>query len=197
MGYNWRTRQLRIIAGKAKHLLLVSPMGSQTRPTSDRIKETLFNMIQYDLEDSTFVDLYAGSGGICLEAISRGAKQGFMVENEKEAIACIQSNMKSTKLEESCVLIKNDVLTAIQNQLATLIKEPVSILFMDPPYGSDVEREVLVALLKQTYINKDTLIIIEAAKEKSFEFISQIGFSLIKEKLYKTNKHVFIRATEV
>ena len=188
---------MRIIAGKAKHLLLISPMGSQTRPTTDRIKETLFNMIQYDLEGTTFIDLYAGSGGICLEAISRGAKSGFLVENEKEAIACIQANLKSTKLEDSCVLIKNDVLTAIQNQLPTLIKEPVEIIFMDPPYGSDVESEVLTALKKQPFVNEDTLIIIEADKQKSFDFVSNIGFTIIKEKLYKTNKHVFLHATEV
>lgn len=197
MGYYWRTHQLRIIAGKAKHLLLVAPVGGHTRPTSDRIKETLFNMIQYDLEDAIFVDLYAGSGGICLEAVSRGAKDGYLVENEKEAIVCIQANMKSTKLEDSCVLIKNDVLTAIQNQLPTLIKEPVRIVFMDPPYGSDVEREVLLALKKQSFVNKDTTIIIEADKYKSFDFVSTIGYTIIKEKLYKTNKHVFLQATEV
>lgn len=197
MGYYRRTHQLRIIAGKAKHLLLLAPIGSKTRPTSDRIKETLFNMIQYELEDIIFIDLYAGSGGIGLEAISRGAKQGYFVENEKEAIACIQENIKSTKLEDSCVLIKNDVLTAIQNQLPTLVKEPAGVIFMDPPYESDIEREVLLALKKQTFINKDTLIIIEANKQKSFDFVFEIGFTIIKEKLYKTNKHVFLHATEV
>ncbi len=95
------------------------------------------------------------------------------------------------------MLIKNDVLTAIQNQLPTLIKEPVEIIFMDPPYGSDVESEVLTALKKQPFVNEDTLIIIEADKQKSFDFVSNIGFTIIKEKLYKTNKHVFLHATEV
>ncbi len=188
---------MRVIGGVARGLKLKTTEGLDTRPTTDRIKETLFNMIQYDLEGTTFIDLYAGSGGICLEAISRGAKLGFLVENEKEAIACIQANMKSTKLEDSCVLIKNDVLTAIQNQLPTLIKEPADIIFMDPPYGLDVEIEVLTALKKQTFVNEDTLIIIEADKQKSFDFVSNIGFTIIKEKLYKTNKHVFLHATEV
>lgn len=73
---------MRIIAGKARRTNLVTPEGSHTRPTSDRIKETLFNMIQQELYDVSFLDIFSGSGGIALEALSRGAKEAVMIDNE-------------------------------------------------------------------------------------------------------------------
>ena len=76
---------MRIIAGKARRTNLVTPEGSHTRPTSDRIKETLFNMLQQELYDVSFLDIFSGSGGIALEALSRGAKEAVMIDNDSEA----------------------------------------------------------------------------------------------------------------
>lgn len=88
---------MRVIAGKARSLRLKAPVGMDTRPTTDRIKETLFNMIQYRVPQSIFVDLFAGSGAIGIEALSRGAAHAYFLENQKDAIACIQENLSFTK----------------------------------------------------------------------------------------------------
>ncbi len=88
---------MRIIAGKARSLPLKTPAGPQTRPTSDRIKETLFNMLMPYLPGCVFLDLFAGSGQIGIEALSRGAKKAYFAENGREAFACVSDNVKFAK----------------------------------------------------------------------------------------------------
>ncbi len=91
---------MRVIAGKARRLLLKTIDGLDTRPTTDRIKETLFNMIQTELPDCRFLDLFAGSGAIGIEALSRGASHAVFVEKNQKAADCIRENLKRTYLEE-------------------------------------------------------------------------------------------------
>ena len=95
---------MRIIAGTARSMPLKTIEGKDTRPTTDRIKETLFNILQMDVPGAVFLDLFAGSGGIGLEAVSRGAKKAVFVENSKKAAACIQENIRFTKFTSSCDL---------------------------------------------------------------------------------------------
>ena len=187
---------MRIIAGKARHLPLLTPKGEGTRPTTDRIKETLFNMLQYQLADIVFLDLFSGSGGICLEAVSRGAAKGYMVENNKEAIKCIKENMKSTHLEDSCVLIESDVESALIHLLPKHLNHPVDMIFLDPPYQAGIEERLFQIFSTLPYVNDQTLIIVEADKMKDFSFLAHSDFHVEREKIYKTNKHVFIRATK-
>ena len=194
MGSSWRTSSLRIIAGKSRHLPLITPTGDGTRPTTDRIKETLFNMLQYQLADIVFLDLFSGSGGICLEAVSRGAAKGYMVENSKEAIKCIKENMKSTHLEDSCMLVESDVESALIHQLPKYLIHPVDIIFMDPPYQAGIEERLFQIFSTLSYVDSNTLIIVEAEKKRDFSFVKQLNFEIEREKIYKTNKHVFIRA---
>ena len=99
---------MRVIAGKARSLKLKTPDGLDTRPTTDRIKETLFNMLQPYLPDGIFIDLFSGSGGIGIEALSRGAKHAYFIENNKNAIACILDNLKFTRLTEDATVLKQD-----------------------------------------------------------------------------------------
>ena len=134
---------MRVIAGTAKRLQLKTLDGMETRPTTDRIKETLFNMIAPSVFGSVFLDLFAGSGGIGIEALSRGEKV-------------------------------------------------FDFVFMDPPYDQDLERQVLTYLSGSELIYEDTVIIVEASKHTDFSYLEDLGFTLIKEKEYKTNKHVFI-----
>ena len=97
---------MRVIAGKARRLQLKTIDGMETRPTTDRIKETLFNILQSDLYDIRFLDLFSGSGGIGIEALSRGAKEAVFVENGKEAVSCIKQNLKATGfLDQSQVIV--------------------------------------------------------------------------------------------
>ena len=100
---------MRVIAGTARSLPLKTPASMDTRPTTDRIKETLFNMIQMDIPGCIFADFFAGSGGIGIEALSRGAEHSYFIENNPKAISCIQDNLQFTKFADRATLIKGDV----------------------------------------------------------------------------------------
>lgn len=180
---------MRVIAGQARRLLLKTPKGPDTRPTTDRIKETLFNILQNDIPGCVFIDLFAGSGGIGIEALSRGASHAYFVENAKEAAACIQENLAFTKFADSATLLKQDVFTA----LSAIHEKEADIIFMDPPYKASLYDALLDALKEQPYVTKDTMLIVEAAKNTGFDFAPQHGFAVIREKTYKTNKHVFLQ----
>ena len=131
---------MRVIAGKARRLNLKTIPGIDTRPTTDRIKETLFNMIQYDIAGCTFLDLFSGSGGIGIEALSRGAKQAYFVEKAKPALRCIRENLRYTKLDKKAQVLATDVNSAIR-QLETK-NVTFDHIFMDPPYKKGFEEEV-------------------------------------------------------
>ena len=106
---------MRVIAGTARSLPLKAPEGRKTRPTTDRIKETLFNMIQTHIPGCVFVDVFSGSGGIGIEAISRGARKAYFIDNHSAAVSCIQENLAFTKLQDRAIVIKQDFLSALGN----------------------------------------------------------------------------------
>ncbi|MCH4191184.1 MAG: 16S rRNA (guanine(966)-N(2))-methyltransferase RsmD [Butyrivibrio sp.] len=180
---------MRVIAGSARRLVLVTPTGENTRPTQDRIKETLFNMIQNDVPGSVFIDLFAGSGGIGIEALSRGAARAYFVENAAEPYKCIQTNLHTTHFEGEATLIKQDVTLALRN----IHEKEVNIVYIDPPYEAGLYDRTLAQLREMPYITEDTLLIAEAPLEMEFDFTEQFGFKVVREKNYKTNKHVFIK----
>lgn len=179
---------MRVIAGTARSLPLKAPEGLDTRPTTDRIKETLFNMMQWDIPGCVFVDLFSGSGGIGIEALSRGARKAYFVDNAPNAVSCIQQNLAFTKMQEHAIVLKQDVCSA----LGSIREESVHIIFMDPPYESGQERAALAILQRMPYLTQDTIVIIEASLREDFSWVADLGFSVRREKCYKTNKHVFI-----
>ena len=181
---------MRIIAGTARSLPLKTLEGLDTRPTTDRIKETLFNMLQHDVPGANFLDLFAGSGQIGLEAVSRGAKLAVFVENNKKAAACIEENIRFTKFTNETKLINSDVMTALRSMEG---KYEFDVVFMDPPYDALHEKAVLEYLANSKLIHEDTLIVVEASLETSFDYLEDLGYNLIKHKCYKTNAHAFIR----
>lgn len=179
---------MRVIAGTAKRLPLKTVPGMDTRPTTDRIKETLFNMIAPSLADSRFLDLFSGSGAIGIEALSRGAAQAVFVEHNRRALACIQENLLFTGLSKRARVLPMDVLAGIRS----LNGQPAfTVIFMDPPYGKEYEKQVLQALKGSSLVDADTLLVIEASLETDFSYMESLGFQMIKEKRYKTNKHIF------
>jgi len=180
---------MRVIAGTARSLLLKTPQGANTRPTTDRIKETLFNVIQTEVPGAVFADLFAGSGGIGIEALSRGAKKAYFFETEKEAVACIEANLKHTHMTDRSVVLKQDAVSA----LTYGIREKVDVVFADPPYGQGFDEQLLRSAASSKVVTEDTLIIIEEQKERDFSFAGALGFEIVKEKVYKSNKHVFLR----
>lgn len=182
---------MRVIAGKARSMPLKTVEGMDTRPTTDRIKETLFNMCQPYLADSRFLDLFAGSGAIGIEALSRGAAYAVFVEQNKKAAACIQDNLNFTKLAKDARLLTTDVLTGL---LQLSKEEPFDFIFMDPPYGKGLEEQALRYLSQSGLVKDDTWIIVETALDEPMDYVETYGFSVLKIKKYKTNQHVFITA---
>lgn len=180
---------MRVIAGTARSLPLKAPEGMDTRPTTDRIKETLFNILQPDIEACTFVDLFSGSGAIGIEAISRGAKKAYFVEMAPKAIACIGQNLAFTKFTDRGIVMKQDVLAALMG----IHEKEVDIIFMDPPYGQEHEKRVLNLLRTMPYVSEDTIIIVEADLKTDFDYLEEYSFMVVKEKRYKTNKHLFLK----
>lgn len=185
---------MRVIAGSAKRIPLKTVDGMQTRPTTDRIKETLFNMIQPWLLDAEFLDLFAGSGAIGIEALSRGAKHAYFAEQSRQAVSCIRENLKNTKLDRKGEILSYDVLQALQI-LQTQGKH-MDIIFMDPPYNKELEKKVLTVLSKSLLVHEDTQIIVEASLDTSFSYLDDLGFVCVRQKMYKTNQHIFIQRKE-
>ena len=179
---------MRVIAGKARRLPLKTVKGLDTRPTTDRIKETLFNILQNEIPGSRFLDLFAGSGAIGIEALSRGAALAVFVEKDRNGCACISENLSFTKLEKDARVICSDVSSAL---LRMREKIPFDLIFMDPPYERQLERQVLEDLRDSALSVENTMIIVEASLGTSFDDLD--GYRVVREKKYKTNKHVFIQ----
>lgn len=185
---------MRVIAGSAKRLLLKTVEGMDTRPTTDRIKETLFNILNPELYGCNFLDLFSGSGAIGIEALSRGAALSVFVENNQKAIECIKANLAATHLEEKSEVMTCDVTTALKKLEDRGLR--FQIVFMDPPYNNLHEKTVLNCLSHSALIDENTMIIVEASKTTEPDYLSDLGFSLVRTKEYKTNKHLFITKGE-
>lgn len=181
---------MRIIAGTARSLPLKTVPGMETRPTTDRIKETLFNIIQDEVPGCYFLDLFAGSGQMGLEAVSRGARYAVFVDSGKKPAACIQENIRFTKFEKETKLYPSDVMSAMRSMEG---KYQFDIIFMDPPYKQEIEKEVLRYLSGSSLLKENTVIIVEASLETEFDYLEEYGLELLRLKTYKTNEHAFIR----
>ncbi len=179
---------LRVIAGEARSIPLMTLDGLDTRPTTDRVKETLFNLLQNDIYGCRFLDLFAGSGQIGIEALSRGAKSACFVEKNKKAAEIITKNLEKTKLIDNSILIKKDVVSAL-----SVLTDTYDIIFMDPPYALNIEREVLSKIKENRLLDEDGFVIIEADIKRDFSFVTEEGFEITKIKQYKTNQHIFLR----
>ena len=181
---------MRVIAGTARSLRLETIDTMDTRPTTDRIKETLFNIISRELPDCTFLDLFSGSGAIAIEALSRGAKQAVLVEQNRKAVDCINRNLEFTKLKDKARVITGDCVAAIDSlERSGLVFD---IIFMDPPYGCQWEKRVLELLKNTQILGKDTMIIVEASLDTDYSYVEDLGYEIHKVKTYKTNMHIFL-----
>lgn len=127
---------MRIISGTHKNRLLVSPKGLKTRPTSEKLRESLFNICQFYVRDSLFLDLFAGSGAMGLEALSRGARKAYFIDNDREAIRCIKENVSNLGFSDKAVVLKGDVFTLIHKLIEE--GELFDIVYADPPYDEVV-----------------------------------------------------------
>jgi 16S rRNA (guanine966-N2)-methyltransferase len=157
---------MRVIAGKYRRRKLQAPPGMSTRPTSDRLRETLFNVVAPRTPDSVWLDLYAGSGAVGIEALSRGAEQVYFVEADKKAVATIRKNFESLELEEGYEILHGEVAQSIYMLDARGVE--CDICFLDPPYSMHGAYEQTLKALAATRILKDgALVVVE--HEKHFD----------------------------
>ena len=180
---------MRVIAGVARSVPLRSPEGEETRPTTDRIKETLFNIIQTRVPGCRFLDLFAGSGQMGIEALSRGAHHAVLIDSGKEPAEVIKANLNKTKLSDKGTLIQRQIPAALFQAKS---EGPYDIIFMDPPYSLHDEAEVLRGIEDNGLLAADGIIIIETSKDRDLSFVDESIYEVKRIKTYKTNQHVFI-----
>ncbi|MGE4215297.1 MAG: 16S rRNA (guanine(966)-N(2))-methyltransferase RsmD [Anaerotignaceae bacterium] len=173
---------MRVISGNARGHKLATPEGLDTRPTTDRIKETLFNIIAPDIYGCEFLDLFSGSGSIGIEALSRGAKKAVFVDNEKKALEAIEYNLNHTKLADNAEIIRTEVLSAIKMLGSKNTK--FDIIFMDPPYMADLYKPTLMAILAEDILNEGGYVIAEHPSKVGLPVVE--GFKIVRTKDYKT-----------
>jgi len=129
--------RMRVIAGTSRSRKLSAPSGMKTRPTSDRLRETLFNILAPRIAGSRFVDLYAGTGAVGIEALSRGASHVWFAENAPPALACLRENLAALKISNQFTLETRGV-GALLQQLGR-VQQPIDLIFLDPPYEAENE----------------------------------------------------------
>ena len=153
---------MRVIAGSARRILLRTLPGDATRPTTDRIKETLFNILMNEIPGCRFLDLFAGSGAIGIEALSRGASEAVFVEQSRAAADCIRTNLKNTHLEDKAKLLVCSAAAGVRRLGGG---EPFDVIFMDPPYADGTVVETLMRrIAEKKILNNDGIIMIEHEK---------------------------------
>lgn len=150
---------MRIIGGIARGRTLTAPAGMKTRPTQDYVRESLFNIIRWDLEDARVLDLFAGTGALSLEAVSRGAGSAVLVDMDRGACAAIQRNMESSRLGAQCRLLQRDYRAAME--LLAREGQAFDVVFIDPPYKMENTGEMCAALYDRGLLARDFLLVVE------------------------------------
>ena len=179
---------MRIISGKARGTKLYTLEGDITRPTLDRVKESLFNILQNDISDCVFLDMFSGSGAIGLEAASRGAKKVILCDKNKQAIEIIEKNIQKTHLENNVVLYKKDFENMLDN-----LNEKIDIVYIDPPYKTDLAYKAVKKLLDSNLLTYNTLVIIETdEEERILEQIKELKIKVVNKRKYGRIHLIFI-----
>ncbi len=160
---------MRIVAGKYRGKKLFAPSYKRTRPTSDRTRETIFNILLHNpafgskvLSDKVVLDVFAGTGALGLEALSRGARSVTFIENERATLPILYDNVKAFNLSCSCVLEQD------ASRLQITPSVPFDLIFLDPPYHQNLLFPTLSQLFAQGWIAKEAIVVIEMAKNEPF-----------------------------
>lgn len=182
---------MRIISGTAKGTKLYTLEGLTTRPTLDRVKEAVFNIIHLNIPEATVLDLFSGSGAIGLEFASRGAKKVYLCDASKEACEIIKKNIAKTHLEKKVELYQADFIQVISKK----IEEKIDIIYLDPPYKTDFIKIAICECIKKQILKPDTLIIAETDdKEKIVKQIEEIkNIEIIEQRKYGRANIFFLK----
>ena len=183
-----KNAQLRIIGGQWRGRKLNFADEPGVRPTADRVRETLFNWLMVDIEDARCLDLFAGSGALGLEALSRGAKEVVFVDSNPKVVNTITAQLKTLGVENAQVIKQR-----AESYLGSVTPKPFDIIFLDPPFHKDFLMPIILQLIENHWLKEDTLIYIEAEKNlgepelpEGWGFYKsktagQVGFYLVKK----------------
>ena len=188
---------MRIISGKFKGLKLHSPSNIEIRPTSDRLRESLFSIInsnKYDVNiiDANVIDICTGTGALGIEALSRGAKNLYLIDNEQNSLDIVKKNLskiKSYDIESSVYIRKADAKKPFKN-----INLIFNIVLIDPPYNSSIIQQCLPLLKEYNLIDKNSLIFAETSKQ---ETISVENFKVLDTKFYGKSKLTIMKLLDL
>lgn len=167
---------MRVISGKARGLKLNAPKNDDVRPTTDRVKESLFNMINSYMMESEILDLFAGTGSLGIECLSRGADKCVFVDSSKESIGIIKSNIKKARVEDKSTVLNSDFKSAMKS--LSLKNQSFDVIFMDPPYYKNMFSDALSGVDQNNLLKEDGIIVVE--HDTKDEFPDSIG------RLYKS-----------
>ena len=184
---------LRVISGKARGLKLDTPKNQDVRPTTDRVKESLFNVINSYIMDSNILDLFAGTGSLGIECLSRGAKNCVFVDKSKDSINIVRSNVKKARVENESTILNVDFKDAVK-RLSTQ-NQKFDVIFMDPPYYENMFIECLKSIDKFNLLDEDGIIVVEHDTKDLFE--DSIGrLNKSREKKYGNTTLTFYKLEE-
>ena len=169
---------MRVITGKARGIVLKTPDGMATRPTTDRVKEAIFSIIQFDVPTAHVLDLFGGTGQLGIEALSRDAKSAVFVDEREDACRLIRENLKRTKLEKNARVIRSDYMAYLKT-----CKEKFNIILLDPPYAEVYLENSLKMITEIDILQSGAIIVTERpfGKELPWEFP---GFSRSRDYKY-------------
>lgn len=176
---------MRVITGKAKGCKLSSPEGLDVRPTLDRVKESLFSILYPYINNSNVLDLFAGSGALGIEALSRGAAKCTFIDKNKKSYDCVINNLRNTRLVD----LASVYLSSYEDYLNKNC-EQFDLVFLDPPYSLGIEDDVFVRLL--SHVHKDSIIVLESETEQKdfegYEVLKNVRYGRVYLTLYKPLK---------
>lgn len=179
---------LRVISGSARGKKLISLEGLDVRPTLDRVKESVFNMIAFDIGDASVLDLFCGSGALGIEALSRGAKRAVFVDKNADALSVTKQNLTATRLDDNAKLVQSDSIVYLQNT-----PDVFDIILIDPPYQAQLYERVLQEIAERKLLAPDGIIVVESAENDPPEIPTGL-FSSVREKKYGKVKIFLIKA---
>jgi 16S rRNA (guanine(966)-N(2))-methyltransferase RsmD len=188
---------MRIITGMAKGVKLDAPAGLTTRPTSERAKEAVFSMLQFDIEGRRVLDLFAGSGQMGLEALSRGAQSATLVDQSKEAVGVIRRNAERAKLEKKMILLNQDFRVYLNGKLGAA--QPFDLVFLDPPYKQGLLTEALRLLATGGFLKPTSYVVCESGAPGVLSEDPQLqeAYEVVKETKYGVAYVTILQSTGV
>lgn len=181
---------MRVISGTAKGTILYSLEGNNTRPTLDRVKEALFNMLQINIQDTEVLDLFSGSGALAIEALSRGASKAVLCDKSKDAIKIIEKNLEKTRLKEKAIILNNDYIKALE---FLKHKFKFDFIFLDPPYAGEMVKNAVNQIIELDLLKQEGIIIIETdEEERILKDLQNINVNVYDLRKYGRVKLIFL-----